>query len=253
MFVAFKSALIVTVGTLLAINSSMKCGGIRMSPFRLPLILITPRKDLPLVTVEFRKLTTLAIEAADPVVALPAVVFASTVASPLRAARSIVLSIVCETLLASVILRSPLRLLLAGWTAPMSAGFSRISPFTSPLILDTNVTALPPPPKPLVDDCSRFMTVAIDKADPVEASPASVFPKTVAFPEVADDEMLLATAMLVEFVAVAEALLDVFGVVAEAVAEVGVEVLKDAASAAGFGPPTVIAPDGGVVTDEVRR
>ena len=77
------------VGTLLASSSSMKWGGNKMSPLRLPSMLIIPRNDFPLTMVEFKKFRTFATAVAFPEVALPAVVLAATRALPLVAATDI--------------------------------------------------------------------------------------------------------------------------------------------------------------------
>ena len=58
-----------------------------MSPLRLPRILMTPINDCPELMLELIALMRLAMTVAFPDVALPAVVFESTVALPLFAAR----------------------------------------------------------------------------------------------------------------------------------------------------------------------
>lgn len=69
----FISALLMVYrGTLLASRVSTKFGGNKMSPFRLPLIFITPKKDCPAVTAEFNMFTIFATAFALPLVALPA-------------------------------------------------------------------------------------------------------------------------------------------------------------------------------------
>src|SRR5579884_1097027 len=92
----------VTVGTLSAISSSTKFGGSRMSPFRLPLMLMVPTNDFPAVRALSIMLMTLAIPSALPLVALPPLVLSATVALPLAAAIFRLLFMPALTLLLTV-------------------------------------------------------------------------------------------------------------------------------------------------------
>ena len=242
-----------TVGMLFASNSSMKPGGNNMSPFRFPSILIMPKNDLPLTTVELRKFKTFATAVAFPLVAFPAFVFAATSASPVAAAmeRSFVTLAAVVEWLTSFVPVSPEVGVPDGWIDPISEGSSSMSPVTSPLIVVLKTTAFPSEPKIFPDDCSILTRVAMAVASPVAALPPSVFAATVALPLDATEPTVFVTAIAVavplEVLATATAL--PFGVWLVAVAWPGPVA---GVGLVATGPPMVTAPAGGVATDSVR-
>ena len=246
-----SGAVIDKVGTLLARSSSMNCGGNKISPLRFPSILMTPTNDLPLVMVEFKKFNTFAMAVALPLVALPAVVFAATSASPLLAATDKALFTVVSTeLLLSTLLS--IRLLpgeVVGCMAPNTAGSSKISPVTSPVMVVLNTTAFPSAPNTFPDDWSMFTKVASAVASPVVALPPTVLKVTPAFPVVAIEatELAIATAVAVPFDVLAAANVFPSGCIAAALS-----VAMSGTESTGAGPPIVVAPSGGVLTENVR-
>lgn len=107
-----------------------------MSPFRLPVMLMVPMNDLPDVMAERMLFTTLAIAMASPVVALPALVLAATVALPLVLVKS--RSLLMLKSLVFVTVRSLVResdVLVSPCTLLMVVGSKSRSPVTSPSIV----------------------------------------------------------------------------------------------------------------------
>ena len=150
-----------------------------MSPLKSPWILMVPTNDLPELMMELMIFMMLAIVWAEPVVALPAVVFWLTVASPLVALRVTSLFIWPLAWLLTVTFE------LAGWLVELKSellGSWPGSMVISPTVVGTSNEKVASPPCRLVVDCSRLMMLAISIELPLVALPAVVLSVTLASP-----------------------------------------------------------------------